>query len=257
MQENHIKPRLIARLDIKGTNVVKGIHFEGLRIMGDPDEMATAYYEQGADELLYIDTVASLYGRNNLLEVVRGAAKHLFIPMTVGGGVRSPEDVKLLLRNGADKVAINTAAVANPHLISEIAEIYGSQVIVVSLQTKLLEDGRRVIFTENGREASDIDALDWAKRAEELGAGELLLTSIDQDGTGRGFDVEFAAQVTEAVSLPVIVSGGGNKPEDVSDVIHRGGVDAVAVASMLHYKRATIGSIKEHLEETKIPTARH
>ncbi|MEQ9363543.1 MAG: imidazole glycerol phosphate synthase cyclase subunit [Leptospirales bacterium] len=257
MQENLNKPRLIARLDIKGPSVVKGIHFEGLRIMGDPDELATKYYEQGADELLYIDTVASLYGRNNLLEVVRQAAKHLFIPMTVGGGVRSPDDVKLLLRNGADKVAINTAAVAEPHLISEIAEIYGSQVIVVSLQTKLLEDGRRVVYTENGREPTNVEALDWALRAEELGAGEILITSIDQDGTGRGFETEFAAQVAAAVKIPVIVSGGANKPEDVSEVIRKAGVDAVAVASMLHYDRATIGGIKEHLEARGVPTARH
>ena len=251
------KPRLIARLDIKGPNVVKGIHFEGLRIMGEPDAMATRYYEQGADELLYIDTVASLYGRNNLVEVVQQAARHLFVPMTVGGGVRSPDDVKMLLRNGADKVAINTAAVAEPELITRIAEIYGSQVLVVSLQTKQLPDGRRVIYTENGREPTDLDALEWAQRAEELGAGELLITSIDQDGTGRGFDSEFAAQVTASVGIPVIVSGGANQASDIVNVMESAKVDAVAVASMLHYDRATIESIKTALEGAGIPTARH
>ena len=194
---------------------------------------------------------------NQDVEVVQQAARHLFVPMTVGGGVRSPDDVKMLLRNGADKVAINTAAVAEPELITRIAEIYGSQVLVVSLQTKQLPDGRRVIYTENGREPTDLDALEWAQRAEELGAGELLITSIDQDGTGRGFDSEFAAQVTASVGIPVIVSGGANQASDIVNVMESAKVDAVAVASMLHYDRATIESIKTALEGAGIPTARH
>lgn len=250
------KPRLIARLDIKGPNVVKGINFEGLRIMGDPDELATKYYEQGADELLYIDTVASLYGRNNLVDVVQKAAQHLFIPMTVGGGVRSVEDVRTLLRSGADKVAVNTAAVQNPDLIREISENFGSQVLVVSLQTKLTDSGQRVIYTENGREPSKQDALEWALRVQDLGAGELLITSIDQDGTGRGFDVEFARQVLEVSKVPVIIGGGAKHIDDVKEVIECG-ADAVTFASMLHYNRTTIADIKQELREAGVPTARH
>lgn len=251
------KPRIIARLDVKTNNVVKGIHFEGLRIMGNPDELASRYYDQGADELLYIDTVASLYGRNNLVEVVHQAANHLFIPMTVGGGIRSPDDVRMLLRAGADKVAVNTAAVADPSLITRIVEIYGSQALVVSIQVKKTNDGRWTVYTENGREPSGLDALEWAARAEALGAGEILATSIDQDGTGRGFDVELYQKLTQTVSIPVLASGGAKTPEDVASLAKQARVDGIAIASMLHYGWSDIQAVKAQLQKEAIATARH
>lgn len=251
------KPRIIARLDIKTENVVKSIRFEGLRIMGKPDELATRYYEQGADELLYIDTVASLYGRNNLTAVVKQAASHIFIPMTVGGGIRNVSDAQALLRSGADKIAVNTAAVKNPALIRELAIVLGSQAVVVSLQVKQVGPGKWEAYVDNGREKTDLDALEWAIKAEELGAGEILVTSVDRDGTGQGFDEEFISRLVAAVTVPVIAGGGAKGPQDVVKVIDSSGVAAVAVASMLHYGRATIGDIKRELTQAGIPTARH
>ncbi|MBE7438848.1 MAG: imidazole glycerol phosphate synthase subunit HisF [Spirochaetales bacterium] len=252
------KPRLIARLDVKGPNVVKGIQFEGLRIMGDPDVLATRCYEQGADELLYIDTVASLYGRNNLIEVVQQAARHLFIPMTVGGGIRSLEDVRLLLRAGADKVAVNTAAAQDPSLIKEIAEAYGSQVLVVSIQAKQLTDGKWQVYTENGRQPSGLDVCEWAARAVDLGAGEILVTSIDRDGTGRGFDIELFQKLSGIVqSVPLLASGGARRPEHISDLLKEVRVDGIAVASMLHYGWSSVQEIKSHLFARGVATARH
>lgn len=251
------KPRVIARLDIKSENVVKGIRFEGLRVMGKPDELATRYYEQGADELLYIDTVASLYGRNNLTDVVKQAATHIFIPMTVGGGIRAVADAQSLLRSGADKIAVNTAAVKNPKLLRELASVLGSQAVVVSLQVKRVGPGQWEAYVDNGREPTGLDALDWAKQAEELGAGEILVTSVDRDGTGKGFDEEFISQLVAAVTIPVIAGGGAKNTLDVTKLIGATGISAVAVASMLHYGRATIGDIKRELAEAGIPTARH
>jgi cyclase len=251
------KPRIIARLDIKTENVVKSIRFEGLRIMGKPDELATRYYEQGADELLYIDTVASLYGRNNLTDVVKQAASHIFIPMTVGGGIRTVADAQALLRSGADKIAVNTAAVKNPALIRELAIVLGSQAVVLSLQVKQVGPGKWEAYVDNGREKTSLDALEWAVKAEELGAGEMLVTSVDRDGTGQGFDEEFISRLVAAVAVPVIAGGGAKGPQDVTKVIASSGVSAVAVASMLHYGRATIGDIKRELTQAGIPTARH
>lgn len=252
------KPRLIARLDVKGPNVVKGIQFEGLRIMGDPDTIATRCYEQGADELLYIDTVASLYGRNNLIEVVQQAARHLFIPMTVGGGIRSLDDVRILLRAGADKVAINTAAVSNPALITEIAETYGSQVLVVSIQAKQLAERRWEVYTENGRQKSGMDVIDWAGRAVDLGAGEILVTSVDRDGTGRGFDIPLYEEICTAVgSIPVLASGGARGPEHLADLLSNAPVDGIAIASMLHYEWSSLEEIKVYLAEKGVATAQH
>lgn len=251
------KVRIISRLDIKSANVIKGIQYEGLRIVGDPDTLSQKYYNQGADEMLYIDTVASLYGRNNLLDVVRKAAAHIFIPMTVGGGIRSVEDVKLLLRNGADKVAINTAAVKRPELITDIVRSYGSQVLVGSLQVKKIAANKWEIYTDCGRERTNIDAFEWAQKMESLGVGELLITSIDKDGTGSGFEIDFIRQVAGMVSIPVIASGGAGKPSDLAELIRQTDVDAIAVASMLHYNWSSIREIKNCLSQNNIGASHH
>ena len=236
--------RLIARLDIKGPNLIKGIHLEGLRVIGSPNEHALRYYLQGADELIYMDCVASLYGRNNLREIVTAAAHDVFIPMTVGGGVRSVDDVRDLLRCGADKVALNTAAVARPQLISEIAERFGSQCVVLSVEAKQIARGHWEVYTDNGRERTGLDAIEWVKRGVALGAGEVLLTSVDREGTRRGFDVPLVRAVTAEVSVPVIASGGMGKVADLVAVVHDAEADAVAMADILHYQRSTIGDIR-------------
>jgi cyclase len=251
------KPRIIARLDIKTHNVVKGIRFEGLRVMGKPEELATRYYEQGADELLYIDTVASLYGRNNLTDVVQQAASHIFIPLTVGGGIRSVGDAQALLRSGADKIAINTAAVREPALLNEISAVLGSQAVVASLQVKRIGAGQWEIYVDNGREHTGIDALDWARQVEQRGAGEILVTSVDRDGTGQGFDVEIIDRIARLVSIPVIAAGGAKDPGSVVDILRNSAADAVAVGSMLHYKRYTVGDIKTALAAANIAAACH
>jgi cyclase len=243
-------PRLIARLDVKGPNLVKGIRLEGLRVLGDPHMFARRYYEQGIDEILYIDIVASLYGRNTILDVVRRTAADVFVPLTVGGGLRSVDDVRAVLRSGADKVAINTAAVARPELIREIAGAFGSQCVVVSIQTKRLTPERWEAYTDNGRERTGLDALDWARRCEDLGAGELLLTSVDRDGTRQGLELECIRRVTATVGIPVIAGGGVREPAHVREAIVDAGADAVAVASALHYGTHTIGAFKSALSET-------
>lgn len=235
--------RLIARLDIKGPNLIKGIHLEGLRVLGFPNEHALRYYHQGADELIYMDCVASLYGRNSLGDIVQSAAQDVFVPMTVGGGIRSVEDASHLLRCGADKVAVNTAAVANPKLISDIARRFGSQCMVLSIEAKQIGDHWEV-YTDNGRERTCLDVIDWVKRGVALGAGEILLTSVDREGTRRGFDIPLLRAVTQEVSVPVIASGGMGKPEDLIDAVLFGNVDAIAMADILHYRRAVIGDIR-------------
>jgi cyclase len=239
--------RVIARLDVKGPNLVKGIHLEGLRIIGDPRAFARRYYAEGADEILYVDIVASLYGRNNILEVVRRTAEDVFVPMTVGGGLRSVEDVREALRSGADKVAINTAAAGRPALIREVAEAFGSQCMVLEIQTKRIAPGRWEAYTDNGRERTGMDALEWAERAVALGAGELLVTSVDREGTQKGMDLEFLSRVTRLVGVPVIACGGVGGPEHARQAIAEAGADAVAVASVLHYGKHSVGEIKAHL----------
>jgi cyclase len=238
------KIRLIARLDIKGPNLIKGIHLEGLRVIGSPNEHAFRYYQQGADELIYIDSVASLYGRNSLGDIVKSAAENVFVPMTVGGGIRSVEDATHLLRCGADKVAVNTAAVLQPKLITDIARRFGSQCMVLSIEAKQTELNRWEVFTDNGRERSGLDVIEWVKKGVQLGAGEILLTSIDREGTRKGFDIDLIRAVTQEVSVPVIASGGMGKPEDSIDAILKGEADAIAMADILHYQRATIGDIR-------------
>jgi cyclase len=236
--------RLIARLDIKGPNLIKGIHLEGLRVIGSPNEHALRYYRQGADELIYMDVVASLYGRNSLDEIVQAAAQDVFVPITVGGGIRSVEDATRLLRCGADKVAVNTAAVASPVLISEIARRFGSQCMVLSVEAKQIGPDRWEAYTDNGRERTGLDVVEWVKRGASLGAGEILLTSVDREGTRKGFDTALLRAVTQEVAVPVIASGGMGKPEDVIDAVRQGETDAVAMADILHYQRATVGDIR-------------
>jgi imidazole glycerol-phosphate synthase subunit HisF len=236
--------RLIARLDIKGPNLIKGIHLEGLRVIGQPNEYAKRYYEQGADELIYIDCVASLYGRNSLGDIVQNAAKDVFIPMTIGGGIRSIDDAVHILRCGADKVAINTAAVANPSLITNIARRFGSQCMVLSIEAKRVGPDRWEAYTDNGREDTGLDVIEWVKRGVALGAGEVLLTSVDQEGTRKGFDISLIRAVTSEVSVPVIASGGMGTLEHMVDVVKTAGADAVAMADMLHYGKASMGDIR-------------
>jgi cyclase len=238
------KLRLIARLDIKGQNLIKGVHLEGLRVIGNPNEFARKYYEQGADELVYMDIVASLYGRSKLTDIVSTAANDVFIPMTVGGGIRNVDDVSDLLKSGADKVAINTAAVRRPELISEISRRFGSQCMVLSIEAKQQASGRWEVYTDCGRERSGLDVVEWACRGVDLGAGEILLTSIDREGTRKGFDVALTRAVTDAVGIPVITSGGMGHAHDLVDAVLQGGADAVAMADILHYGRTTIEEVR-------------
>jgi len=248
--------RLIARLDIKGPNLIKGVHLEGLRVMGDPQEYARRYYEQGADELIYMDIVASLYGRSKLTEIVRRAAHDVFVPLTVGGGVRNVDDVRDLLRAGADKVAINTAAVRRPELITEVARRFGSQCMVLSIEAKQRMPGKWEVYTDCGREHSGVDAVEWAVQGVQLGAGEILVTSIDQEGTRKGFDVELTRAIATGVSVPVIASGGYGEPQHLLDVVQNGAADAVAFADALHYGRTTIGDLREHAVRSGINVRR-
>lgn len=227
--------RIIPRLDIKGPNLVKGIHFEGLRVLGKPEDFARYYYENGADELLYIDAVASLYDRNSLLDIVERTSREIFIPLTVGGGLRSIEDIRTVLRAGADKVSINTAAIKRPELITEASRRFGSSTIVVSIEAMRKADGSYEAYTEYGRENSGKDAVEWAAKAVELGAGELMVTSIDREGTGKGLDIELTRRIADSVPVPVIAGGGAGSTEDVFRVISEGNADAVSIASFLHY----------------------
>ena len=236
--------RLIARLDIKGPNLIKGIHLEGLRVIGSPNEYALKYYNQGADELIYMDCVASLYGRNHLGNIIEAAAKDIFIPMTVGGGIRSIDDVTQILRLGADKVAINTAAISNPKLITDVARHFGSQCMVLSVEAKQVSLDRWEAYTNNGRERTGLNAIEWIKKAVKMGAGEILLTSIDREGTRKGFDIPLIKAVTSEVTVPVIASGGMGKSDDILSAVNEGGADAIAMADILHYERANLNDIR-------------
>ncbi|MCW3482244.1 imidazole glycerol phosphate synthase cyclase subunit [Neisseriaceae bacterium JH1-16] len=236
--------RLIARMDIKGKNLIKGVHLEGLRVIGSPQEYAQKYYEAGIDEIIYMDAVASLYGRNNLSHIVEETAKGVFVPMTVGGGIRSIDDAHHLLRSGADKVAVNTAAIANPMLITDIARRFGSQCMVLSIEAKQVGPDRWEAYTDNGRERTGLDVMDWVRQGVSLGAGEILLTSVDKEGTRKGFDIELVRAVTSLVNVPVIASGGMGKADDLPVVVNQGGADAVAMADILHFNRTSLADIK-------------
>lgn len=235
---------MIARLDVKNEFVIKGIHLEGLRKVGNPNELAKMYYASGIDEIVFIDCVASLYNRNNLFPVIRKASEEVFVPITIGGGLRSVDDVAMALDSGADKVAINTAAVHSPHLIEDVAKKYGSQCVVASIQTKKVSTGWEA-YVDAGREKTGLSALDWAKRLVELGAGELLVTSIDQEGTKSGFDTDVAAAINEAVNIPVIVSGGYGQPRHIGELLKRTHPSALCFASVLHYRTASVLDLKQ------------
>ena len=230
--------RLIPRLDIKGPNVVKGIHLEGLRVIGRPDKMARYYYEAGADELFFMDTVASLYERNSLGEIISKTASEIFIPLTVGGGLRTLHDMATALRAGADKVCLNTAAIKNPNIIKESSRTLGSSTIVVAIEAIREPDGSYLAYTDNGREYTGIDVFEWAKKVEELGAGEIVITSVDKEGTGEGFDLELVQRISENASIPIIAHGGAGNHQHIIDAIQIGKSDAVATASVLHYEYA-------------------
>lgn len=236
--------RIIPRLDIKGPNLIKGIRLEGLRVMGDPHSFAVRYYEAGADELIYMDVVASLYGRNNLSDIISRAADQVFIPITVGGGIRSVDDARHILRSGADKVAVNTAAIARPELISDIAHRFGSQAMVLSIEAKMITPVSWEVYTDNGRERTGLDVVDWAARAVALGAGEILLTSVDREGTRKGFEIDLIRLVREAVSVPVIASGGMGSLDHFVEAARDGGADAVSMADVLHYDRLSVAEIR-------------
>lgn len=248
--------RLIARLDIKAPNLIKGIQLEGLRVMGDPNTFARRYYDAIADELLYLDIVASLYNRNSLTDIVESATHDIFIPVTVGGGVRTLDDARKLLHSGADKVAINTAAINNPALISQVAQRFGRQATVLSIEAKRSGDGRWEAYTDNGRERTGLDVIEWAKRGAEMGAGELLITSVDREGTRKGFDVALVKAVTDVVSIPVIASGGLGEPAHLVEVVREGGADAVAVADALHYGRYDLKTLRQAALEAGLTVRR-
>jgi cyclase len=245
-----ITTRIIPRLDIKGPNLIKGIHLEGLRVIGDPQEYSQRYYAAGADELVYVDVVASLYGRNSLHDIVRRVTENVFIPLTIAGGIRSVDDIRQMLLSGADKVAINTAATQRPALLKEAAETFGSQCVVLSVEAKQLSPGKWEAFSDNGRERTGRDVLEWVKEAASLGVGEILLTSVDREGTRSGFDIALVRAVAGAVDIPVIASGGMGKLSDVQDVVLNGRADAVAIADMLHYGRTTLNAIRSAAAES-------
>jgi len=232
---NNVPVRIIPRLDIKGPNLVKGIHLEGLRVLGKPEAAARYYYEQGADELIYIDVVASLYGRNSLNDIIQRTSQEIFVPLTVGGGLRTLEDIRAVLKAGADKVSLNTAAINDPELITAASREFGSSTILISIEAIRKEGGRYEAYTDNGREKTGVDAIEWAQRVTALGAGEIMVTSIDQEGTGKGFDLALMQRIADQVSIPVIACGGAGRVAHLQDVVSNGCADAVSIASILHY----------------------
>ena len=232
--------RIIARLDIKGKNLVKGINLEGLRVLGKPEYFAYEYFKEGIDEIFYQDVVASLYGRNSLIDVISKTAKELFIPLTVGGGIRTINDISKVLRAGADKVSINTAAFEDSNFISNASKKFGSSTIVIALEVIKQKNGSYLAFTDNGRNPTNIEGVKWAKKIEELGAGELILTFVDYEGTGKGIDLEYASKIIESVNIPVVIHGGFGKKDHVSNVIKNINPSGIAIASMFHYNKIHI-----------------
>lgn len=237
--------RLIAKLDVKGENLVKGIKFEGLRKLGHPNDFAHRYYLEGVDEIIYLDIVASLYERNNLKDIIYETTQNIFVPITVGGGIRSLDDVKKVLDSGADKVAINTAALKDPSIITQVSEKFGAQCMVLSIQAKRIGDNKWEAYYDCGRERSGIDVVEWVKKGYDLGAGEILITSVDKEGTQSGIDGDLIKAVSTIVPIPVIYCGGVSSPQDFVDAVVECKADAVAVASVLHYGKTTIGDIKK------------
>lgn len=248
--------RIIPCLDVKDGRVVKGINFIELRDAGDPVEQATIYDAQGADEICFLDISASPEGKSTILDIVKRTADCVFVPLTVGGGVRTVEDCRRLLEAGADKVAINTAAIRNPELIRDAAKRFGAQAIVVAIDAKKKPDGRYEIYSHGGRTPEGLDGVDWCRRLADLGAGELLLTSMDRDGTRQGYELELTRLVADAVSIPVIASGGVGVLDHLVEGLTTGGADAVLAASIFHYGEHTIGEAKAHLQAAGVPVRR-
>lgn len=236
--------RIIPRLDIKGPNLVKGIHLEGLRVLGKPSDFAKYYYQQGADELLFMDVVASLFERNSLHDIISETAKEIFIPITVGGGLRTISDIKEVLRVGADKVCLNTAAIKDPLLIQDASRMFGSSTIVIAIEAIKESDGRYLAYTDNGREYTGIEVFEWAKKIESLGAGEIVITSVDREGTGEGFDLELITKLNSLVNIPIICHGGAGKINDVVEVFKNTNINAAMMSSVFHYN-----FIKENTSE--------
>ena len=245
--------RIIPCLDVRDGKVVKGVNFVGIREVGDPVECAMEYDRQGADEICFLDITATHEGRSTMIDVVRKTAEHVFVPLTVGGGIRSVEDFREILRAGADKVSVNSAAVKNPALISQAAEIFGSQCVVVAIDAKRDGQGNFHVVVHGGRKDTGLDAVEWAKKCQELGAGEILLTSMDTDGCKEGFDLELTRAVCDAVTIPVIASGGCGRLEHFSQVFEETGADAALAASLFHFRELTVEEVKKHLAEHNIP----
>ncbi len=243
--------RVIARLDVKGPDVINTIQLEGLRKVGSPNKLAKNYYDQGADELLIIDQVASLYQRDHLIELIKIFTKEIFIPITVGGGIKSVNDARLLLRSGADKIAINTAAVSDPNLISQLAKEFGKQCVVISIPCKMVENNKWEVCTNGGRDKTSLDVFEWAQKAVLLGAGELLVTSIDKDGLRNGFDLDLMKKFNEIDDTPIIVSGGLGKPSHINDLLGISNCEAIASADFLHMKRGNIQELKNTILKLK------
>lgn len=234
--------RIIARLDVKGNRLIKGIHLEGWRFLGDPCDFSFKYYKEGIDEIIYIDAVASLYNRESIKEIIKKTTENVFVPITVGGGIRTLEDATEILRSGADKVAVNTGAFKNPELIKKISNRFGKQCMVISIQAKF-KNGEWVVAYDCAREYSDIGVIEWAIQAAELGAGEILLTSVDKEGTQKGFDIDLIDAVCSVVDIPVIACGGFGKKDDFVSAVNCG-ADAIAIAHSLHYDKITIPEIR-------------
>ena len=235
--------RIIARLDIKNSNLIKSINFEGLKVLGNPNKFAKKYYDEGADELIFMDLVASLYNRNSLHDIIKEASKNIFIPFTVGGGIRTIDDALKIFDSGADKIAVNTAAIKNPKLISNLANRFGSQAIVVSIEAKKQKDMWEA-YIESGREHTGINVENWVKKASDLGAGEFLITSVDREGTNKGFDTELLKLITNKTNLPVIASGGFGKLNDIKESFIDSKVDAIAIADAIHYNKFNLRDIR-------------
>jgi cyclase len=245
--------RIIPCLDVTAGRVVKGVNFVELRDAGDPIEIARRYDEQGADELTFLDITATSDGRDLILHIIEAVASQVFIPLTVGGGVRTVDDVRRLLNAGADKISINSTAISNPHMVADAATKYGSQCIVIAIDAKKSGDGRWEVFTHGGRKPTGLDVIEWAKKMEGAGAGEILLTSMDRDGTKSGFDLELTRAVSDAISIPVIASGGVGGLQDLADGIQRGKADAVLAASIFHYGQHTVQEAKRFMAGQGIP----
>ncbi len=245
--------RIIPCLDVHDGRVVKGVNFVNLKDAGDPVEIAAAYDKAGADELVFLDITASSDNRKTVVDMVRRVAEKVFIPFTVGGGIRTVDDFKMLLREGADKISINSSAIANPSLIGEAAEKFGSQCVVVAIDAKRHLDGSFHVYKNGGRVDTGLDALAWAVQVEKLGAGEILLTSMDCDGTKNGYDIELTRKIAEAVSIPVIASGGAGTKEHFYEALTEGKAEAVLAASLFHYKELEIRDLKKYLRDKNIP----